>query len=119
LRLCAHHHHHFFFAPPRSSLCLRRRAHHRFCAAALFIIFAPLRSSSSLSRPSRDHPHSPIARVRANLFCRIQRVLILPLTLTSFSLPAAKVALIVAPSRSVDCRVFEVALVVVPSRLRA
>ena len=63
------------FAPPCSSSFLRRRTLHHF---------APLRSSSSLSRPSRDHPHSPIARVRANLLCPVQRALILPLTLFIF-----------------------------------
>jgi hypothetical protein len=35
-----------------------------------------------------------------HILYRVQRTLILPLTLTSFSLPAAEVALIVAPSRS-------------------
>ena len=93
------------------------RAQLIFCFCLLLIFFCS--QSSSLSRPSRDHPHSPIARVRANLFCPIQRALILPLTLTSFSLPAAEVALIVAPSRSVDCGAVKVAVIVVPSRSRA
>ena len=95
------HHLIIFFAPPRSFFFF-------VPAAALIIFFTPSWSSYSL-RLSRDHPHSPIARVRVNLLCHVQRALILPLTFTSFSLLAAKVALVVAPSRSVDCRVFEVA----------
>ena len=40
------------------------------------------------------------SREFVQILYRVQRALILPLTLTSFSLPAAKVALIVAPLRS-------------------
>ena len=124
----------FFFAPLRSSSSslhrpgcvlirinltlsslgvfrsLHRCARHLLCAAVLIIfIVAPVARSSSFAHRASPRESSLSHPARPHF----------TLTLTSFSLPAAEVALIVAPSRSVDCCVFEVAVVVAPSRSRA
>jgi hypothetical protein len=92
------------FLCSRSSRSLRDHLHR---AVAIFIFIAPSRfSSSAFAFCSSSYAHDCRAGraisssfAHANLFCRIQRALILPLTLILFSLPAAEVALIVAPSR--------------------
>ena len=70
------------------------RAQLIFCFCLLLIFFCShcrARRAIILIRSSRES---------VQILYRVQRALILPLILTSFSMPATEVALIVAPSRS-------------------